>query len=50
MPLEAEPGGTKAERRDGKKRAARKMRVHNAARWQQVRELQQKRAKEGPGA
>ncbi|MBI3743600.1 MAG: hypothetical protein HY261_04860 [Chloroflexi bacterium] len=36
---------TKGERREEKRRASRKMRVHNAARWQQVRQSQ---AKKGP--
>ncbi len=41
---------TKSEKREAKQRAARKMRVHNAARWQQVQQLQAKRAEKKPDA
>ncbi len=36
---------TRSERRQKKKQASQKMKVHNVARWKVIQELQQKRAK-----
>jgi hypothetical protein len=40
---------TRGERREKKQQSKKKMKVHNAARWTVIQQLQQKRAKKNQG-